>query len=166
VAPAECPGCGAPLAGTQRRRAPSAAAYQPNIESVLAVAREMLAMDVAMVSEITDDAEIARHAVGEWPPVGSLEGLSLPIGETLCARMLDGTLSNVVCDARTDERIRDLSMIRDMGVGAWMGVPMATAARAHVYVLCCLSREARPTLGEREVYALKAIAQTLGDQLR
>ena len=121
-------------------------------------------MDVAMLTEIADAREIARHASGEWPGVGPLVGGSLPLEETFCKRMLEGVIAHVVADVATDEGVRDLPLARALGVGAWIGVPLS-ASLGRLYVLSCLAREAQPRLGERDVQVLRGFAATLASQL-
>jgi len=133
------------------------------IDATLALAREVLKMDVAMVTEIDDGHEVARHASGEWPGVGSLVGASLPLEETFCKRMLEGEIANVVADVAGDERVRDLQLATALGVGAWIGVPLS-ASLGRLYVLCCLARDAQQ-LDDRDVHVLRGFAATLGSQL-
>jgi GAF domain-containing protein len=133
------------------------------VESTLALARRVLQMDVAIVSEVDDVAEIVRHSSGEWPGVGPLVGASLPLEETFCKKMLEGAIENAVADVQGDERVRDLQLAKALGVGSWIGVPLSESL-GRLYVLCCLARESRP-LGERDVQALRGLAETLASQL-
>jgi hypothetical protein len=123
-------------------------------------------MDVAMLTEIGDGRETARACSGEWPRIGSLAGASVPFDESFCKQMLEGRIGNLVADVAHDARVQDLQMARALGVGAWIGVPVPLAASlSQMYVLCCLSMEARPALSERDVYVLKGLADTLQTQL-
>ena len=154
-----CPGCDQILDG-----ASAAEAYPDRgVDATLSAARQSLQMDVAMLTEVDAEREIARHVSGEWPGLGSLVGASLPLEETFCKRMLEGAISNVVGDVARDERVRDLQFARALGVGAWLGVPLP-ASVARLYVLCCLAREAHD-LGERDVELLRGFAATLSSQL-
>lgn len=154
-----CPGCDEVLVGASTVGAPS----DREVEATLALAREVLQMDVAMLTEIDVDREIARHVSGEWPGVGPLVGASLPLEETFCKRMLEGVITNVVADVPSDERVRDLQFARALGVGAWIGVPL-TESLGRLYVLCCLAREARD-LGDHDVQALRGFAEALSSRL-
>ena len=155
-----CPRCDEPLVESPDRDAPRAV----NVEATLALARQTLEMDVAMVTEVDAGNEIARHVSGEWPGLGSLVGASLPLEETFCKRMLEGDIANLVSDVAGDDRFRDLQMANALGVGAWIGVPVPTSL-ARLYVLCCMAREARPELGERDVHVLRGFAASLTREL-
>lgn len=154
-----CPGCDEALAA-------ASAAHTPRkrpIDETLALARQLLQMDVAMVTEIDAGHEVARHVAGEWPGIGPLTGASLPLEETFCKRMLEGEIENYVADVARDDRVHDLQLAKALGVGAWIGVPLP-ASLGRLYVLCCLAREAR-AFGERDVHVLRGLAETISAQL-
>jgi GAF domain-containing protein len=126
--------------------------------------RDLLDTDVAVLTEIRHGRETGRRAAGEWPGLESFEGLSSPLRDTVCQRMLEGRIGNYVCDAQGDDRVNDLPMVRQLGVGAYLGVPIRLDD-VHLYVLCCLHRESRPSLGEREVRLLSGLAESVRVEL-
>jgi GAF domain-containing protein len=129
------------------------------LDALLRLSRELLDADVAMLSEIRDGREIVRRAAGTWPSVRTLEGASLPLEDTFCQQMLEGRIGNFIRDVEADERVRELGAAK-LGVRAWIGVPI-TPSDAELYVLCCLAREVRPSLGEREVRLLRGLAESV-----
>ena len=134
------------------------------LDALINLTRDLLDTDVALLTEIRDGREIARRAAGDWRPLTSQEGASLPLDETFCQRMLDGRIGNYVRDAQA-ERVSDLAMARQLGVRAWIGVPIELSDM-QLYVLCCLARESRPTLGEREVRLLLGLAESVRNELQ
>lgn len=160
---AACPECGVPWPGWVDETIGNAGP-QWRLGALLRMTRDLLDADVALLSEIRDGREIARVAAGEWPGIGSLEGVSAPVGDTFCQRMLEGLIGNVIADAATDSRVSDLAMARRLGIGAWMGVPIELSD-AELYVLCCLAREARPSIGAREVQLLTGLAASVRAEL-
>jgi GAF domain-containing protein len=160
-----CPRCDTPLgepgwaiAGVREWSA--GGEPQGAVERVLAVARRELKMDVAVLSEVRDGREVVLWAVGNGRIPEVMVGASAPLRETICQRLLDGTIDSIVHDARTDPRVRDLPAIRGTGLGAYVGVPL-TGAAARRYVLCCLAREARPDLGESDVRFLGGLVESV-----
>jgi hypothetical protein len=120
------------------------------------MARRELAADAALLSEIRDGREHVRWAVGE----GGYAGVSAPLRDTICERLLDGRIPNVVADAAAEPRISHLGAVREGTVRGYIGVPFTTVD-ARAYVLCCLAREARPDLGEGDVRFLHGIVESL-----
>jgi GAF domain-containing protein len=163
----ECPRCGTPLGGPPRATArwggwrSQARDAEPRgaVERVLALARRELQMDVAMLSEVRDGREVVLWAVGNGIPAVAA-GASAPLRDTICQRLLDGTISSLVHDAANDPRLRDLPAVQGAGVGAYIGVPL-TGAAARRYVLCCLASEARPDLSERDVSFLRGLVESI-----
>ena len=161
----ECPRCGTPLGWTSRAGSPAVAwrtpaAPQGAVERVLAVARRELKMDVALLSEVRDGREIVLWAVGNDRMPAVVPGAAAPHADTICQRLLDGTIDSVVRDAATDPRVRDLPAVRGTGVGAYIGVPL-TGAAARRYVLCCLAAEARPDLSDQDVRFLRGLVESV-----
>jgi GAF domain-containing protein/ribosomal protein L37E len=159
----ECPRCGTPL-GEGRRRA--VLDWRPDteprgaVERVLAVARRELRMDAALLSEVRDGREIVLWATSNGRLPAFAAGASAPLRDTICQRLLDGTIDNIVHDAAEDPRVRDLPVVNGIGLRAYIGVPLSGAA-ARRYVLCCLAREARPDLSARDVQFLRGLVESV-----
>jgi GAF domain-containing protein len=134
------------------------------VVSTLELARTETSMDVAVLGEIRDGREVVRHLAGDAQSFGLKLGASMPIEDTYCQRLLEGRLSNVVTDARTDELVRDLDITRAANVGAYIGVPLTTL-NARLYVLCCLAHEQQPSLSERDVVFLRGLGETITVEL-
>jgi GAF domain-containing protein len=159
-----CPECGVPVVwadGTTVRSADR----DRRLDRLLRMTRELVDTDIALLTEIRDGREIAQRVDGDWPGGGTLQGASLPLEDTFCQRMLDGRIGNYIRDARSDPRVSDLAMARQLGVGAWLGVPI-DISDTQLYVLCCLARESRPSIGEREVRLLAGLAESVRAELQ
>jgi GAF domain-containing protein len=159
-----CPECGVPLAGPGDVTGQSTDTGR-RLDHLLRMTRNLLDTDVALLTEIRDGHEIALRADGEWPGQDTLQGASLPLQDTFCQRMLDGRIGNYICDAETDDRVSDLAMARQLGVRTWLGVPIKLSDM-RLYVLCCLARESRPSIGEREVRLLAGLAESVRAELQ
>jgi hypothetical protein len=161
----ECPRCDTPLGGPGRASArvpewQAAGEPQGAVERLLAVARRELKMDVALLTEVRDGRAVVRWAVGNGRIPEFAVGVAAPLRDTICARLLDGTVDGIVRDARADARVRDLPVVRGTGLGAYVGVPL-TGAAARRYVLCCLAREARPDLDDADVRFLRGLVESV-----
>src|SRR5215213_2452822 len=102
-----CPSC-----GTSLRRAKPSAGPRPTgteregeLRAKLAMACRELDADTALLSEIRNGREHVRWGAGEAGYIG----VSLPLSDTVCARLLDGRIGNVVSDARLEESLNQLA---------------------------------------------------------
>jgi GAF domain-containing protein len=120
-------------------------------------------MDVAVLGEICDGREVVRSVAGDRS-FDLAPGVSMPIEDTYCHGLLTGRLSNVVPDAHADDQLRYLQITRAGRIGAYIGVPLTTLD-ARLYVLCCLAREQRPQLGERDVLFLRSLGEAIVAEL-
>jgi GAF domain-containing protein len=159
-----CPECGVPLGGSGEGTGQSTDSDR-RLDQLLRMTRSLLDTDVAVLSEIRDGREIAVRVDGEWPGRGSMQNASVPLQDTFCQRMLDGRIGNYIRDAETDDRVSDLAMARHLGVRSWLGVPIKLSDM-RLYVLCCMARESRPSIGEREVRLLAGLAESVRAELQ
>jgi GAF domain-containing protein len=163
VSGSACPECGVPLARSTDSVDHSVDCDR-RLDQLLRMTRELLDTDVALLTEIREGHETARRVAGEWPPIGSLLNASLALEDTFCQRMLDGRIGNYIRDAEADDRVNDLAMARQLGVRSWLGVPIRLSDM-QLYVLCCLTQESRPSIGEREVRLLTGLAESVRAEL-
>ena len=162
---ASCPECGVPWPSGDGADPSAVGEHDRRLGELLRLTRQLLDADVATLSELTEDRETVLSADGEWPGTGSLQGVSAPIEDTFCRRMLEGKIGSFVADARADEELSALPMARALDIGSWIGVPIELED-ARVYMLCCLAREARPSLGLREVKLLSGLAESVRAELQ
>jgi GAF domain-containing protein len=134
------------------------------LDALMRLTRDLLDSDMAVLTEIGQGRETARRAAGEWPGMDSFEGAWSPLEDTVCQRLLEGRIGNYIRDAQSDDRVNDLPMVRQLGIGAYLGVPIHLDD-LRLYVLCCLDRESRPSLGEREVRLLSGLAESVRVEL-
>jgi GAF domain-containing protein len=154
-----CPRCDAALqAGALGRppESPRDAAILP----ALALARRELAMDAALVTEISATTETVRWAMANGWTDTLRPGTSWPLKDTICRRLLDGRIDGAVGDVLAEPALRDIPGLVEFGLGAYLGVALPTD-RARLYVLCCLARERRPGLGASELSVLRGLGETV-----
>jgi len=156
----ECPRCGRLLRAPGRR---GVAGADP-IERALALVREQLRASVTFVSEIVDDREVVRHVAGDGSLPAFVAGAALPLADTICERLLAGRIGHLVPDVSAEPALGDLSWPAQLGVNAYLGVPITTAD-TRMYLLCCLARERRPDLGAADVNFLRGVAAGLCNHL-
>ncbi len=135
------------------------------INRTLALAREALGMDVAFVSEFVDDRMEFRALEGNARSFGVQEGEDMPLEGTFCKRVVEGSLPNVVPDARNDERVSDLAVTREANIGSYVGLPLRFSDGRVYGTLCCLSHSPEPRLRERDARFMEVLARLVAEQL-
>lgn len=159
-----CSNCSVPLPGSADAMLASADPDR-RLDALMRLTHDLLDADVALLCEIRDGREVAVRVAGDRSQLSPHPGASLPLEDTFCQRMLDGRIGNYIRDAETDQRVRDLTLVRHLGVRSWLGVPIHQSP-IELYVLCCLAREARPSLGERELRLLVGLGESVRAELQ
>jgi GAF domain-containing protein len=126
----------------------------------LALARRELAMDAALVTEISSTHETVRWALLNGWGEHLQPGAAFPLHDTICRRLLDGRIDGAVGDVLAEPSLRDIPGLAESGLHAYLGVTLPTD-RARLYVLCCLARERRPGLGASELSVLRGLGETV-----
>src|SRR4028118_2121454 len=100
------------------------------IEYMLRDVREALQMDVAFVSQFSEDQLVFRALEGDAESFGWQEGESFPIEESYCKRVLDGRIPQVVPDAKREDTTRDLRVTSEADMGSYCAVPLVLSLLA------------------------------------
>jgi GAF domain-containing protein len=135
------------------------------IENMLRNVREALQMDVAFVSEFSEDQLVFRAVEGDAESFGWEEGESFPIDESYCKRVLDGLIPPVVTDAKNEDATKDLRVTSEADIGSYCAVPLVLSDGRLYGTLCCVSHEPDPWLRERDLGLMQRTARWLVEQL-
>ncbi|WP_436534795.1 sensor domain-containing phosphodiesterase [Actinoplanes sp. HUAS TT8] len=150
-------------AGTRTSWWQPGSSEQAEAERLLDRVRARLGVEVAWVSVLTADRVMICAATG------AVDEMNVPLTEgadligSFCARVLAGTLPDVVPDVRRHPITRDLAATSDLCIGSYAGVPWHTSDGVFGGMLCCVSRHPDPSLDERAVTYLSLIADLIGD---
>ncbi len=135
------------------------------IEDMLRNVRETLQMDVAFVSEFSEDQLVFRAVEGDAESFGWQKGTSFPIDESYCKRVLDGRIPQVVPDAKNEDATKDLKVTSEANIGSYCAVPLKLSDGRLYGTLCCVSHEPDPWLRERDLGLMQRTARWLVEQL-
>jgi GAF domain-containing protein len=134
------------------------------VDRRLELARTELDMELAVLSEVADGAEVVRALAGKAPGLGLRVGTSVPLEDTVCRRVLDGRRRGSIPDVMEDPELRRLRGVRRSGLRAYVGVPLH-ADDGRRYMLCCLALERRPDLGEADLRFLAGLGEGMLGEL-
>jgi GAF domain-containing protein len=149
----------------RRRRCDMGARTPGPIEYMLRDVREALHMDVAFVSEFSEDQLVFRALEGDAESFGWRESESFPIDESYCKRVLDGSIPQVVSDAKGEDATKDLRVTAEADIGSYCAVALVLSDGRLYGTLCCLSHEPDPWLRECDLRLMERTARWLVEQL-
>lgn len=134
------------------------------IAGALDLARERLGMEIAWITEFTDDREVLRVVAGDQDHWDIAEGDSVAAVDSYCVRMLDGRMPRAIPDASKEPAVADLAVTTDLDIGAYVGVPLVLDGGLRG-AFCCLRHSPARDIDDRDVEVVEFLAQLVADQL-
>jgi GAF domain-containing protein len=135
------------------------------VHRALAIAREVLGMEFAYMTQFTPDDQVYKETSGAGEGFGMEEGGALPLEGSYCQRMVLGQIPNAVSDTSESEALRDLELTKSGNIGAYVGVPITLADGTLYGTICTTSHEAAPELSDRDVQFMHVLARIIAAQL-
>jgi GAF domain-containing protein len=96
---------------------------------------------VALVSAVDSDRQFFKSCLGLPEPWASRR--ETPLSHSFCQHVVAAREPMMISDAREDERLRGNLAIRDLGVIAYLGVPLITRDGHAIGTLCVIDHEPR-----------------------
>jgi len=96
---------------------------------------------VALVSAVDEDRQFFKSCLGLPEPWATRR--ETPLSHSFCQHVVADREPVVIRDAREDERMRDNLAIRDLGVIAYLGVPLITREGHAIGTLCVIDHQPR-----------------------
>lgn len=133
------------------------------IQGVLDGLRELLAMDVAFISEFVNGERVFRYVscAAEEAPIEV--GGSDPLVDSYCHHIVEGRLPELINDAAAIPMATALPATEKLPVGAHLSVPVKRRDGAIYGTMCCFTYEADFSLNQRNLDVLKMAAKLTGD---
>jgi GAF domain-containing protein len=121
-------------------------------DRVTRLVSEVLNVPVALFSLVTADKQVFKSTVG----VGDLR--ETPLSHSFCRNIIDTGSPLEVVDARIHPKLRDNPLVRQLGVVAYLGVPLTTADGQRLGALCAVDHEPREWTAE-DLLVLRRFAE-------
>lgn len=129
--------------------------------------RKHLGMDVAFIAEFRGGAKIFRLVSAErgrrTPALRA--GLSTPIDQGYCKKVIDGALPAFIRDASALPAALAIPETAALPVGSHLSVPLFFDNGDLYGVLCCFSHAPNRLLHERDIVLLRAFADVIAGQI-
>ncbi|RYF46568.1 MAG: GAF domain-containing protein [Cytophagaceae bacterium] len=131
-----------------------------NIRGLLSDARNLLEMDIVFVSEIFEGQRLIRWVDKAADADQSImEGQFNALEETYCQRVVDSRLPLAIPDAQLLPEAEKLDATKALGLRTYLAVPIVLSDGEVFGTLCCISHKPRTALGNRQIDALRLIAE-------
>jgi GAF domain-containing protein len=135
------------------------------VERALAVAREMLGMELAYMTQFTEQDQVYRAVDGAGEEFSMQEGAAYALEGSYCQRMVLGHIPNAVPDVSENEELKDLELTAKADIGSYVGVPITLSDGTLYGTVCVTSHDANPELAERDVAFMQVLARIIAGQL-
>ena len=128
-----------------------------DLDGLLRAAREHFGMEAAFISRFAEGQRVVVHADAVEPSPIAV-GVSDPLGETYCQRVVDGRLPELIPDTASVPAAMRVPVNSRMPVGAHLSLPIRLSDGSVYGTFCCLSRAADPTLNMRDLQVMRFFA--------
>lgn len=163
------PGCGScVLYLVPAQLAPTASSLQTaflppptetQVRTLLRAARERLGVDIAYLTKFTEGHERIDVMEGDSTPFSFGEASRIPMEETYCRRMVEGTAPGLVPDTSREPRMQDLAVAE--ALGCYLGVPVKLSNGRVYGALCCAANDPNDALSDDDETYVRLLADGL-----
>ena len=126
------------------------------------LAMNLLNAPIAQVSLVDEDRQFFKSGHGMDEPWASAR--ETPLSHSICQHAVDTREPLVIEDARAHPLVSDSLAIRDLGVIAYAGIPLITAAGHALGTLCVIDHRPRAWTSE-QIETLKTLAAAVLAQI-
>lgn len=132
------------------------------IQDMLHGLRLALNMKVGFISEFAEQRRIFRYvdADEDFRPIDV--GNDDPLSESYCAHIVQGTLPELMVDARLNPVANAISATKSLPVVSHLSVPIRFSQGEVFGTLCCFSNQVVHGLAERDLLLLRLFSDFLG----
>lgn len=132
------------------------------VRTLLGVLRSRLGLDTAWLSCFRDGMQVFEVLDGDAEALGLSSGERSSLSGSYCVRVIDGRLPAVIPDTIANQTTAALPITRELGLGAYVGVPVLDADGATLGTVCAVSQHAKPDLADVDVRIVRHVAELIG----
>ena len=135
------------------------------IENSLAFVRGHLDMEVAYLSEFVCDDLVFRAVDAPGFEDRIAVGGSMPLDQVYCRHVISGRLPELIPDTNDEPFTQQIPLTKSLPIRSHVSVPIRKSDGSVYGMFCCLSREPRPSLNNRDLGVLRAFANISAEQV-
>jgi len=132
---------------------------ESHVRGLLRAARKELCVDIAYFAKFTEGTQRIDYLEGDDEPFSFGEGAAIPLDQTYCRRVVEGTAPSVVPDSGREPRMQDLPVAD--ALGSYLGVPVRLSSGRIYGTVCCASQDPDEALGQDAETRIRMLAQGL-----
>jgi EAL domain-containing protein (putative c-di-GMP-specific phosphodiesterase class I) len=136
-----------------------------NLSYILSVIRKHLEMDVAFISEFTDQIRKIEVFDSAERNISLKPGHADPTELTYCRKIVDGELDEIIADTSENPLTKSMSITQELDIGSYLGVPIVLDDGEVYGTFCCFSHTPDTTLSERDLALMKIFADIAARQI-
>ena len=134
------------------------------VDRMLRAIRKHLGMDVAFISHFRPPDRVLTHV--DSVPNGPLQqDQSIPLKEGYCLKVVQGELPQCIPDTAQVPATQHIPATHAIPIGSHLSVPVRLESGQIYGTLCCFSYLPNPSLGERDMQLMHALADILAARL-
>lgn len=127
--------------------------------------RTHLGMDVAFISEFSEDQRTLRYVDSDEPVPAISAGVSTPLEATYCKRVVNGELPQLAARADVSGIPPDPLITNAIKTGSYVSVPIRLSDGSVYGTLCAIGASADDSLNGRDVKTMRVFADLAAEQL-
>ncbi len=135
------------------------------VREIVRAAREHLAMDVAFIGEFREGVRINRFVECGGKPAPFADGSETVLDETYCKRIVAGEMPELMPDVSAIPAAQALAVTRELGIGAYIGVPIYGADGELYGTFSCFRGAREPLLQDQDARVMRLLAGQLTRRL-
>lgn len=136
-----------------------------NLSYILSVIRKHLEMDVAFISEFTDQLRKIEVVDSADQNISLKPGHADPAELTYCRKIVDGDLDEIIADTSENPLTKSMPITQELDIGSYLGVPIVLKDGEIYGTFCCFSHTPDTTLSERDLALMKIFADIAARQI-
>lgn len=129
-----------------------------NLSYILSVIRKHLQMDVAFISEFTNDMRRIEIVDAAYPNVPLKPGHADPSEQTYCHKIVQGELSELIPDTSKNPVTQAMPITNELQIGSYLGAPIVLNGGEIYGTFCCFSHTPDDSLSNRDLGLMKIFA--------
>jgi GAF domain-containing protein len=135
------------------------------VNGTLSRLRDHLGMDGAYITELNGGDMIVRAHCAPSLPAELPAQFAVPREAGFCHYLANGEIPSIVQDSSKNAITADLPMRHEIGIEAYIGVPLAREDGSVYGTLCCFSHKPNTTLNDRDLQTVKLFSELVIGQI-